>query len=82
MLLQKNERTYSKEKSFMKIFDPDFCDSSERKVDDISVIIPVYNAEKFVRKSVESALQFDEVKEVILVEDGSPITRFLYVLFM
>ena len=37
----------------------------------ISVIIPVYNAEKFLRKSVESALQFDEVKEVILIEDGS-----------
>ena len=37
----------------------------------ISVIIPVYNAEKFLRKSVESALQFEEVKEVILIEDGS-----------
>lgn len=38
----------------------------------ISVIIPVYNAEKYVRKAVESALQFEEVKEVILIEDGSP----------
>jgi glycosyltransferase involved in cell wall biosynthesis len=38
----------------------------------ISVIIPVYNAEKYVRKAVESALQFDEVKEVILIEDDSP----------
>ncbi|HKR07035.1 MAG TPA: glycosyltransferase family 2 protein [Bacteroidia bacterium] len=38
----------------------------------ISVIIPVYNAEKYIRKSVESALQFEEVKEVILIEDGSP----------
>lgn len=38
----------------------------------ISVIIPVYNAEKFVTNSVESALQFDEVFEVILVEDKSP----------
>jgi len=38
----------------------------------ISVIIPVYNAEKYVSKAVESALQFDEVQEVILVEDQSP----------
>ncbi|WP_332022627.1 glycosyltransferase family 2 protein [Kaistella sp.] len=38
----------------------------------ISVIIPVYNAEKYVTNAVESALQFDEVCEVILVEDKSP----------
>ena len=38
----------------------------------ISVIIPVYNAEKYVTNAVESALQFDEVFEVILVEDKSP----------
>lgn len=38
----------------------------------ISVIIPVYNAEKYVTQAVESALQFDEVHEVILVEDKSP----------
>ncbi len=38
----------------------------------ISVIIPVYNAEKFVSQAVESALQFDEVYEIILVEDKSP----------
>lgn len=38
----------------------------------ISVIIPVYNAEKFITKAVESALQFDEVFEIILVEDQSP----------
>lgn len=37
-----------------------------------SVIIPVYNAERFVRKSVESALSISEVGEVILVEDKSP----------
>lgn len=39
---------------------------------DISVIIPVYNAEKYVRTAVESALQFPDVKEVLLIEDGSP----------
>lgn len=38
---------------------------------DISVIIPVYNAADFLKKSVQSALQFEEVKEVILVEDKS-----------
>ncbi|MDR2236265.1 MAG: glycosyltransferase [Chryseobacterium sp.] len=38
----------------------------------ISVIVPVYNAEKFITQAVESALQFDEVYEIILVEDKSP----------
>ncbi|WP_346983868.1 glycosyltransferase family 2 protein [Chryseobacterium sp. POE27] len=38
----------------------------------ISVIIPVYNAEKYVTQAVESALQFPEVSEVILIEDKSP----------
>ena len=38
----------------------------------VSVIIPVYNAEKYLQKAVESALQFKEVQEVILVEDKSP----------
>ena len=38
----------------------------------ISVIIPVYNAEKFVSQAVESALQFDEVFEILLIEDKSP----------
>jgi glycosyltransferase involved in cell wall biosynthesis len=38
---------------------------------DVSVIIPVYNASRFLRKSVESALRFEEVKEIILAEDCS-----------
>ncbi len=37
----------------------------------ISVIIPVYNAQEFLPKAVESALQFDEVKEILLIEDAS-----------
>lgn len=37
----------------------------------ISVIIPVYNAALFVRKAVESALAHEEVGEVVLIEDGS-----------
>lgn len=39
---------------------------------EISVIIPVYNASKYIKKAVESALQLHQVKEVILIEDGSP----------
>lgn len=37
----------------------------------ISVIIPVYNAAKFVSDAVESALMQRQTAEVILVEDGS-----------
>jgi glycosyltransferase involved in cell wall biosynthesis len=37
----------------------------------VSVIIPVYNAEKFVKRSAESAVKLDEVCEVLLIEDGS-----------
>jgi glycosyltransferase involved in cell wall biosynthesis len=39
---------------------------------EISVVIPVYNAAEYLEKAVESALQFDEVKEILLIEDGSP----------
>jgi glycosyltransferase involved in cell wall biosynthesis len=38
----------------------------------VSVIIPVYNAEKYIEKAVLSALVQDEVKEIVLVEDASP----------
>ncbi|MEM6516496.1 MAG: glycosyltransferase family 2 protein [Bacteroidota bacterium] len=38
----------------------------------VSVIIPVYNAEKYLRKAVESAEILDEVGEIILIEDKSP----------
>lgn len=37
----------------------------------ISVIIPVYNAADFIEKAVESALQFSEVREILLLDDGS-----------
>jgi len=37
----------------------------------VSVIIPVYKAEAFVEKAVRSALSHPEVKEILLVEDGS-----------
>lgn len=38
----------------------------------VSVIIPVYNAEAFLKKAVQSALRLDEVKEILLIEDASP----------
>ncbi|MFN6178834.1 MAG: glycosyltransferase family 2 protein [Flavobacteriales bacterium] len=39
---------------------------------EVAVIIPVYNAGRFVEKAVASALAFPEVKEVVLAEDASP----------
>ncbi len=38
----------------------------------VSVVTPVYNAEKYVRQAVESAVHLPEVGEIILVEDGFP----------
>lgn len=37
----------------------------------VSVVIPVFNAEAFVARAVQSALIQPEVAEVVLVEDGS-----------
>lgn len=39
---------------------------------EISVIIPVYNAGKYIEDAIISALSQPQTKEVILVEDGSP----------
>lgn len=38
----------------------------------VSVIMPVYKAEKFIMKAVLSAAELKEVGEIILIEDGSP----------
>ncbi len=38
----------------------------------VSVIIPVYNAERYVEEAVRSALAQEETGEVILIEDASP----------
>ena len=38
----------------------------------VSVIVPVYNAEKHLRKAVASAEVLEEVGEIILIEDKSP----------
>ena len=37
----------------------------------VSVVMPVYNAEKFIEEAVLSAIYLDEVGEIILIEDGS-----------
>jgi len=37
----------------------------------VSVITPVYNAAPYIRKAVESAINLDDVGEVILIEDCS-----------
>ena len=39
----------------------------------VSVIVPIYNVEKYIQKTVESLLKQDyENMEIILVDDGSP----------
>lgn len=38
----------------------------------VSVIIPVYNAAKYLRSAVKSALEISEVSEIVLIEDRSP----------
>jgi|SRR5690606_15129020 len=36
----------------------------------VSVIIPLYNAEKYIAKALESCLALTEVKEILVVDDG------------
>lgn len=43
----------------------------------VSVIIPVYKADKFLKEAVLSAINLKEVGEVILIEDGSPDNSIL-----
>lgn len=45
--------------------------ANERNLNGISVIVPVYNAERYVTRAVNSALSQPEVTEVLLIEDGS-----------
>lgn len=42
----------------------------------ISVIVPVYNAERYIRRAVASAVHLSEVGEVILVDDAGPDNSF------
>lgn len=36
----------------------------------VSVVIPVYNAEKYITKAIESCLQLPDVKEIVVIDDG------------
>ena len=38
---------------------------------DISVVIPVFNAATYVEKAIKSALIQEEVKEIVIIDDGS-----------
>jgi glycosyltransferase involved in cell wall biosynthesis len=42
----------------------------------VSVIIPVYNAESYLKNAVESAHNLEEVREIVLVEDKSKDNSF------
>lgn len=37
----------------------------------ISVIIPVFNGERFIKKAIDSALNQSEVSEIVVINDGS-----------
>lgn len=37
----------------------------------VSVVIPAYNAEKYLETAIKSAVDFSDVQEVIIVDDGS-----------
>lgn len=43
----------------------------------VSVVIPVYNAEKYLERAVKSAAVLDEVGEVVLVDDNGPDQSYL-----
>lgn len=38
----------------------------------VSVVIPLYNAEKYVERAIRSALDQKEVQEVVVIDDGYP----------
>lgn len=48
----------------------EFINSKENGIE-VSVIIPIYNAENFIERSVYSSINQEYVKEIILVDDNS-----------
>jgi glycosyltransferase involved in cell wall biosynthesis len=43
----------------------------------VSVVIPVYNAEEYLKRAVKSLVSISEINEIILVDDGSTDSSFL-----
>ncbi len=41
------------------------------RIIDLSIVIPVYNVEKYLRECLESVYAINLLKEVILINDGS-----------
>lgn len=39
---------------------------------DVSVIIPLYNAEKYIAKALDSCIDIPVIKEIIVIDDGHP----------
>jgi len=39
---------------------------------EVSVIIPLYNAERFIARALDSCLEIGDIKEIIVVDDGHP----------
>ena len=51
----------------------------EKQQKKISVIIPVYNAEKYIRETLDSIIkQSYKNREIILIENGSTYGIFVY----
>ena len=42
------------------------------QVFEVSVVIPVYRAERFVERAIKSVLDQEEAREILLIEDNSP----------
>jgi len=57
------------------IKDDNYMENEYQKDMDISVIIPIYNVEKYLRRCLDSVLhQVDVTQEIILVDDGATDT--------
>ena len=46
--------------------------SNNSSLYEVSVIIAVYNAEEFIAKAINSCLDLEEIKEIIIIDDASP----------
>lgn len=49
-------------------------------MNDISVVIPMFNGKKYIEKNVEELLKIQHLKEIIIVDDGSSDDSYNYCL--